>query len=214
MTVLSSPEELIQDARQGKMIILIDDENRENEGDLILPASYVSTESINFMVTHGRGLVCLALSPDICDRLDLPMMVRRNSSRFKTAFTVSIEASKGITTGISAQDRAKTIEVASDPKSGPNDIAMPGHIFPLKAEKEGVLARQGHTEAAVDIAMLAGLSPASVICEIMNKDGSMARLPDLLEFSKQHNINIGTIADLVQYRLEQKEETLVSCHIS
>ncbi len=214
MNGLSCTEELIEEARQGRMYILVDDENRENEGDLILPADHVDAEAINFMITHGRGLVCLALAPSICDRLELPMMASRNTSRFKTAFTVSIEARKGITTGISASDRARTITVASDPNSGPDDIAVPGHIFPLRAEKEGVLVREGHTEAAVDIASLAELTPASVICEIMKADGTMARLPDLVSFAQKHGLKIGTIADLVRYRKEQEahkeKETLVS----
>lgn len=200
-TVGISPiEQIIEDAANGRMFILVDAEDRENEGDLIIPASYASPEAINFMATHGRGLICLALDSERANQLNLDYMVRHNQARNQTAFTVSIEAREGISTGISAHDRARTINVAIDEASGENDIVSPGHVFPLVARDGGVLVRAGHTEAAVDISRLAGQNPSGVICEIMNDDGSMARLPDLIEFAKTHGLKIGTISDLIAYR--------------
>ena len=198
---LSSVEDIIEDARNGRMFILIDDENRENEGDLVIPAQMATPEAINFMAKHGRGLICLALARERVQQLNLPLMARRNTSRHHTAFTVSIEAREGVTTGISASDRARTIAVAIDPSKGSNDIASPGHVFPLQAQDGGVLVRAGHTEAAVDIARLAGLNPSGIVCEIMNDDGTMARMPDLVRFARYHHLKIGTIADLIAYRL-------------
>jgi 3,4-dihydroxy 2-butanone 4-phosphate synthase / GTP cyclohydrolase II len=197
---ISSIEEIIDDARNGRMFILVDHEDRENEGDLVIPGQMCTPTTINFMATNGRGLICLALTGERLDALGLPMMAASNQSRHETAFTVSIEAREGITTGISAHDRARTVAVAIDPRSGPQEIATPGHIFPLRAREGGVLVRAGHTEAAVDIARLAGLNPAGVICEIMNEDGTMARLPDLVAFSQRHGLKIGTISDLIAYR--------------
>jgi len=182
------------------MFILVDHENRENEGDLVIPAESADAKVINFMATHGRGLICLSLQSDRLDALGLPMMATTNSSRHETAFTVSIEARDGVTTGISAHDRAQTIKVAIDPRSGARDIATPGHVFPLRAREGGVLVRAGHTEAAVDVARLAGKDPSGVICEIMNDDGTMARLPDLVAFARHHGLKIGTISDLIAYR--------------
>ena len=197
---LSSIDELIEDARHGRMVILVDDEDRENEGDLIIPAQMATPEIINFMAKNCRGLICLALAHERIQQLGLPLMAKENQSRHQTAFTVSIEARQGITTGISAADRARTVAVAIDPATGPGDIATPGHVFPLMARDGGVLVRAGHTEAAVDMARLAGLYPAGVICEIMNDDGTMARLPDLVKFAQFHGLKIGTIADLIAYR--------------
>jgi 3,4-dihydroxy 2-butanone 4-phosphate synthase / GTP cyclohydrolase II len=197
---ISSVEEIIEDARNGRMFILVDHEDRENEGDLVIPAQMCTPDAVNFMATHGRGLICLALPGPRLDALGLPLMAASNSSRHETAFTVSIEAREGVTTGISAHDRARTVAVAIDPGSGPQDIASPGHVFPLRAREGGVLVRAGHTEAAVDISRLAGLNPSGVICEIMNDDGSMARLPDLVAFGQRHGIKIGTISDLIAYR--------------
>ena len=197
---ISSVEEIIDAARNGRMFILVDHEDRENEGDLVIPAQMCTPDAINFMATHGRGLICLTLPGERLDALGLPLMAASNSSRHETAFTVSIEAREGITTGISAHDRARTVAVAIDPRSGPQEIATPGHIFPLRAREGGVLVRAGHTEAAVDIARLAGLNPSGVICEVMNDDGSMARLPDLVAFAQRHGIKIGTISDLIAYR--------------
>ncbi|MEM7439750.1 MAG: 3,4-dihydroxy-2-butanone-4-phosphate synthase [Pseudomonadota bacterium] len=197
---ISPTEEIIADAKAGKMFILVDHEDRENEGDLVIPAASADAEAINFMATYGRGLICLSLQSDRLDALGLPMMATTNSSRHETAFTVSIEAREGVTTGISAHDRAKTIEVAIDPSSGAQDIATPGHVFPLRAREGGVLVRAGHTEAAVDVARLAGKDPSGVICEIMNDDGTMARLPDLVGFAQRHGLKIGTISDLIAYR--------------
>ena len=194
-------EDIIEDARNGRMFILVDDENRENEGDLVIPAQMATPEAINFMAKFGRGLICLALTGERLSDLDLPMMPRHNSSRHQTAFTVSIEARDGVTTGISASDRARTVAVAVDPTKGPTDIVCPGHIFPLEAREGGVLVRAGHTEAAVDISRLAGLNPSGVICEIMNEDGTMARMPDLIQYAQIHKLKIGTIADLIAYRL-------------
>ncbi|MFZ5709163.1 MAG: 3,4-dihydroxy-2-butanone-4-phosphate synthase [Pseudomonadota bacterium] len=197
---ISTIEEIIEDARNGRMFILVDHEDRENEGDLIIPAQMCTPNAINFMATHGRGLICLALTGDRIDALGLNLMSPNNASRHETAFTVSIEAREGISTGISAADRARTVSVAIDPTKGPQDIATPGHVFPLRAKDGGVLVRAGHTEAAVDISRLAGLNPSGVICEVMNEDGTMARLPDLVAFSQRHGIRIGTISDLIAYR--------------
>jgi 3,4-dihydroxy 2-butanone 4-phosphate synthase/GTP cyclohydrolase II len=198
---LSPLDEIVEDAKNGRMFILVDDESRENEGDLVIPAQHCSAETINFMAKHGRGLICLALSRQRVEALGLPLMAHGNESRMQTAFTVSIEAREGITTGISAADRARTIQVAIDPKATRADLATPGHIFPLLARDGGVLVRAGHTEAAVDIARLAGLNPSGVVCEIMNDDGTMARLPDLVGFAQRHGLKVATIADLISYRL-------------
>jgi 3,4-dihydroxy 2-butanone 4-phosphate synthase/GTP cyclohydrolase II len=198
---LSSIEKIVEDARNGKLFVLVDDQDRENEGDLIFPAQLVTPDIINFMAKHGRGLICLALSKKRSDYLELKRMDRRNAEKFDTAFTTSIEAKEGITTGISAADRAKTIQTAIDDSKGKDDISTPGHIFPLVARDGGVLTRAGHTEAAVDIARLAGLKPAAVICEIMNDDGSMARLDELIKFCKEHNINIASIEELIRWRV-------------
>jgi len=198
---LASVEEIIDDARNGRMSILVDDQDRENEGDLIIPAQMATPEAINFMAKYGRGLICLAMTHQRIRELDLPFMARENESRHQTAFTVSIEAREGITTGISASDRARTIATAIDPTKGRNDIATPGHVFPLEARDGGVLVRTGHTEAAVDVCRLAGLNPSGVICEVMNEDGTMARLPDLIAFAQHHGLKIGSIADLIAYRL-------------
>ena len=201
----ASIEELLEDYKQGKMIILIDDEGRENEGDLLIAAEKVTKEDINFMATHGRGLICLTLTQGRCQQLNLPLMVSQNSDLHSTNFTVSIEAASGVTTGISASDRAKTIldAVAKDAK--PIDIVQPGHVFPLMAQQGGVLIRAGHTEAGCDLARLAGFEPASVIVEILNKDGSMARSADLVKFGKKHEIKVGNIADLIHYRVENEK---------
>ena len=196
---------IIQDAKKGKMFILVDDKNRENEGDLIIPGSKCNSKSINFMAKHGRGLICLALTKKQVDNLKLPLMSSVNKSRMQTAFTVSIEARKGITTGISAQDRAKTIKIAINPKVKKNEIVSPGHVFPLVARKGGVLERAGHTEASVDISRLSKLNPSSVICEVMNEDGRMARLNDLFKFSKKHKIKLASIEDLISYRLKYEK---------
>lgn len=197
---ISSIDEIIDDARNGRMFILVDHEDRENEGDLVIPAQMATPEAINFMATHGRGLICLSLPGDRIDALGLPLMSSQNSSRHETAFTTSIEAREGVTTGISAHDRARTVAVAIDQSKTASDIATPGHIFPLRAREGGVLVRAGHTEAAVDVSRLAGLNPSGVICEIMNEDGTMARLPDLVAFAQLHNLKIGTISDLIGYR--------------
>ena len=196
-------EEAIQDIKQGKMIILVDDEDRENEGDLTIAAEFVTPEVINFMAKYGRGLICLPMSNEMADKLELPLMTKKNGSKFGTNFTVSIEAREGITTGISAFDRAKTILTAVNPNSTARDIVTPGHIFPLRANPGGVLIRAGQTEGSVDLAKLAGLTPAAVICEVMNDDGTMSRMPDLEKFSKEHDIKIATIKDLIQYRLHK-----------
>jgi len=196
---------IIQDAKKGKMFILVDDKNRENEGDLIIPGSKCNSKSINFMAKHGRGLICLALTKKQINNLKLPLMSPNNKSRMQTAFTISIEAKKGITTGISAQDRAKTIKVAINPKVKRNEIVSPGHVFPLVARDGGVLERAGHTEASVDISKLSKLNPSSVICEVMNEDGRMARLNDLYEFSKKHKIKLASIEDLISYRLKYEK---------
>ena len=204
---LASIEEIIEDARNGKMFILIDDEDRENEGDLVIPASMATPEAVNFMAKFGRGLICLAMTRERIDELGLPLMPRKHTSRHETAFTVSIEAKDGVTTGISAADRARTIAVAIDPACGRDEIVTPGHVFPLVAREGGVLVRAGHTEAAVDIARMAGLLPAGVICEIMNEDGTMARLPDLIQFAQFHGLKVGTIADLIAHR--RRTESIV-----
>lgn len=201
---LSTIEEILEDYRQGKMVILTDDEDRENEGDLLVAADMVTPEMINFMVSHARGLVCLTLTEQRCQQLGLPLMVGNNSSRFSTNFTVSIEASEGVTTGISAADRATTVKAAVAIDAGPSNIETPGHIFPLMAQAGGVLTRAGHTEAGVDLARLAGFEPASVICEILKEDGSMARMRDLIPFAKQHGIKISTVAELIRYRREHE----------
>ena len=197
---ISTTEEIIEDARNGRMFILVDHEDRENEGDLVIPAQMATPEAINFMATHGRGLICLSLTGGRVDRLGLPLMASENASRHETAFTVSIEAREGISTGISAHDRARTVSVAIDPTRTGADIATPGHVFPLRAKDGGVLVRACHPEAAVDVARLAGLNPSGVICEVMNEDGTMARLPDLIAFAQRHNLKIGTISDLIAYR--------------
>jgi 3,4-dihydroxy 2-butanone 4-phosphate synthase/GTP cyclohydrolase II len=197
---LSSAEDLIEEARNGRMFILVDDEDRENEGDLVVPAQFATPDAINFMARHARGLICLALTRSRVEKLGLPLMSQQNGTRHQTAFTVSIEAREGVTTGISAADRAKTIAVAINPETTRDDITTPGHVFPLLAREGGTLVRAGHTEASVDIARKAGLAPAAVICEIMNDDGTMARLPDLVTFAQHHNLKLGTIADLIAHR--------------
>lgn len=197
-------EEAVEDIKKGKMVILVDDEDRENEGDLTMAADKVTPEAINFMAKHGRGLICLSLPPERVDYLQLPMMTRDNTSSFGTAFTVSIEARKGVTTGISAADRATTIKTAIDPKARPEDLARPGHVFPLRAKQGGVLHRAGQTEGSVDLARLAGLYPAGVICEIMNDDGTMSRVPQLMEFAKKFHLKIVTVKDLIAYRMNKE----------
>lgn len=204
---MNTIEEIIEDLRQGRMVIIMDDEDRENEGDLLMAASFVRPEDINFMARYGRGLICLTLTPDRCQQLRLPLMVNDNRTPHSTNFTVSIEAAKGITTGISAADRALTVQAAVAENAQPNDLVQPGHIFPLMAQSGGVLNRAGHTEAGCDLAHLAGVEPAAVIVEILNEDGSMARLPDLEVFAKQHDLKMGTISDLIHYRI-QHENTL------
>jgi 3,4-dihydroxy 2-butanone 4-phosphate synthase/GTP cyclohydrolase II len=204
---IATTQEIVDELRAGRMVILVDEEDRENEGDLVLAAEHVTPEAINFMIRHARGLVCLTLSEEICDRLELPMMTTRNGTSFGTNFTVSIEAAEGVTTGISAADRARTIQVAVAKDAKPQDLVQPGHIFPLRAVKGGVLMRAGHTEAGCDLTEMAGLTPASVICEIIKEDGTMARLPDLLQFAEEHQLKIGTIADLIHYR--SQTESLV-----
>jgi 3,4-dihydroxy 2-butanone 4-phosphate synthase/GTP cyclohydrolase II len=197
---LSNIAELIEEARNGRMFILVDDEDRENEGDLVIPAQFATPDAINFMARHARGLICLALTQQRVEQLGLSLMSRHNGTRHQTAFTVSIEAREGVTTGISAHDRAHTVAVAINPESGREDIVTPGHVFPLVAREGGTLVRAGHTEASVDIARKAGLNPSAVICEIMNDDGTMARLPDLIGFAQRHNLKLGTIADLIANR--------------
>jgi 3,4-dihydroxy 2-butanone 4-phosphate synthase/GTP cyclohydrolase II len=202
-------EEIIEEARNGRMYILVDDEDRENEGDLIIPAQMATPDAINFMATHGRGLICLAMTKARVDQLGLTPMARENRESMETAFTISIEAKEGVTTGISAADRARTISVAVDASKGPADIVSPGHVFPLTARDGGVLVRAGHTEAAVDISRLAGLNPSGVICEIMKDDGTMARMDDLVAFARLHNLKMGTIRDLIEYR--RRNDHLVEC---
>jgi len=205
--IISSVQEIIADIKTGRMVILVDEENRENEGDLILAADFITPVAINFMATYGRGLICLTLMEERCRQLNLPLMVAANRSPLGTNFTVSIEAATGVTTGISAADRARTVQVAVNRDAKPDDLVQPGHIFPLMAQNGGVLVRAGHTEAGCDLAHLAGLTPAAVICEILNEDGSMARLPDLVEFAAKHQLRIGAIADLIHYR--SRTESLV-----
>jgi 3,4-dihydroxy 2-butanone 4-phosphate synthase/GTP cyclohydrolase II len=201
--------ELVAELAAGRMVVLVDEEDRENEGDLVLAADHVTPEAINFMARHARGLVCLTLTRDRCERLQLPPMTTRNGTQHGTAFTVSIEAATGVTTGISAADRACTVRAAVARDAKPSDLVQPGHIFPLQAQEGGVLMRAGHTEAGCDLAAMAGLTPAAVICEVMNEDGTMARLPDLEVFARQHGLKIGTIADLIGYR--SRNETLIEC---
>lgn len=207
MAIISPVVDIIAEIRAGRMVILVDEENRENEGDLVLAADFVTAEAVNFMATYGRGLICLTLTGEHCRQLDLPLMVSANRSPLGTNFTLSIEAAQGVTTGISAADRACTIRVASRPDAKPEDIIQPGHIFPLMSQNGGVLVRAGHTEAGCDLARLAGLTPATVICEILKKDGEMARLPDLIGFAAEHQLKIGTIEDLIHYR--SRTESLV-----
>src|SRR5512146_3095542 len=208
-------EEAIEDIRRGRMVVVCDDENRENEGDLTMAAQFATPEAINFMATHGRGLICLALTDERCQELGLNLMAAKNEAPFQTAFTVSVEAREGVTTGISAADRARTIQVAIDPHSQPRDLVQPGHVFPLKAKDGGVLERTGQTEAAVDLARLAGLIPAGVICEIMNEDGTMARVPDLVGYCERHGLKMVTVADLIAYRRRHDKliERVVSAHM-
>lgn len=210
---LNSTSEIIDDIRQGRMVILVDDEDRENEGDLLIAATYVRPEDINFMARYGRGLICLTLTRERCQQLKLPLMVTDNNAHHSTNFTVSIEAADGVTTGISAADRATTVRAAVRTDAGPSDLVQPGHIFPLMAQPGGVLTRAGHTEAGTDLARLAGLEPASVICEILKEDGSMARLPELMVFAREHGLKIGAIADLIKYRLENEStvERVAEC---
>lgn len=208
-TALSPIEDILEDARNGRMFILVDDEDRENEGDLVIPAQMATPEAINFMAKYGRGLICLSMTQERISQLGLPLMSQMNGTRHQTAFTVSIEARDGVTTGISAADRARTIAVAIDATKGKEHLVTPGHVFPLMAREGGVLVRAGHTEAAVDLARLAGLIPAGVICEIMNDDGTMARMPDLVAFAQTHNLKVATIADLIAYR--RRKDNLVEC---
>jgi len=205
--MVSPIEEIIADIKSGKMVILVDEEDRENEGDLLLAADFVTAEHINFMARYGRGLICLTVTEERCRQLNLPLMVTANRAPHGTAFTLSIEAAEGVTTGISAADRARTVQAAAAKNAKPEDVVHPGHIFPLMAQKGGVLVRAGHTEAGCDLAQLAGLEPAAVVCEILKDDGTMARLPDLLEFARLHQLKIGTIADLIHYR--SQTETLI-----
>lgn len=202
--MLSSVEKGIEDIKQGKMVILVDDEDRENEGDLCMAAEYVTPEAINFMAKYGRGLICLSLAEELADRLNLPPMVADNKARFETAFTVSIEARQGVTTGISAKDRATTIQTAIADGAGPQDLVSPGHVFPIRARRGGVLVRTGQTEGSVDLAKLAKLKPAGVICEIMNEDGTMARMPDLEKFAREHDLKIITVADIINFRMQNE----------
>src|SRR4051795_189491 len=211
-TPFATIEEAIEDIRRGRMVVVCDDENRENEGDLTLAAQFATPEAINFMATHGRGLICLALTDERCQELGLNLMAAKNEAPFQTAFTVSVEAREGVTTGISAADRARTIQVAIDPHSRPQDLVQPGHVFPLKAKDGGVLERTGQTEAAVDLARLAGLIPAGVICEVMNEDGTMARVPDLVDYCATHDLKMITVADLIAYR--RRTEKLVERIVS
>ena len=215
MTAVSTIPEILADIKAGKMVIITDAEDRENEGDLVMAAQFVTPQAINFMIKHARGLVCLPMNDELVDRLRLPQMTQKNGAQYGTNFTVSIEAAEGISTGISAADRAHTIQTAVSPEVRPEDIVQPGHIFPLRSQKGGVLVRAGHTEAAVDLSQMSGLMPAGVICEILNDDGTMARMPELMKFAEEHGIKIGTIADLIEYRsrteslLEEMGDTLV-----
>lgn len=201
----SSIDDIVADVAAGKLVVIVDDEDRENEGDLVCAAAQITPESINFMATHGRGLICAPIESDAAQRLGLPLMVRRNTESHGTNFTVAVDAAHGITTGISAVDRAKTVQILANPLSEPQDLVRPGHILPLQAKEGGVLRRAGHTEAAVDLARMAGLEPAGVICEILNEDGTMARLPQLFEFAEKHDLKIGTIADLIEYRRSREK---------
>jgi 3,4-dihydroxy 2-butanone 4-phosphate synthase / GTP cyclohydrolase II len=212
VTGFASVEEAIEDIRAGKMVVVVDDPDRENEGDLVVAAEFANDEAVNFMATHARGLICLCLAGERCDQLGLPPMTYNNEARLGTAFTVSVEAREGVTTGISAADRAHTIAVAIDPASTPHDLVQPGHIFPLRARDGGVLRRAGQTEAAVDLARLAGLTPAGVVCEIMNEDGTMARVPDLVPYCERHGLRMITVADLIEYR--RRNEKLVERIVS
>ena len=211
-TPFATIEEAIEEIRRGRMVVVCDDEDRENEGDLVMAAQFATPEAVNFMATHGRGLICLALTSQRCDELGLNLMTAKNEAPLQTAFTVSIEAREGVSTGISAHDRARTIQVAIDPHSGPDDLHVPGHIFPLKGKGGGVLERTGHTEASIDLARLAGLIPAGVICEIMNEDGTMARVPDLAAYCERHDLKMVTVADLIAYRRQTEKlvERIVS----
>ena len=211
-SVFSTVEEALEEIRRGRMVVVCDDEDRENEGDLTMAAQFVTPEAINFMATHGRGLICLSLTPERCDELGLDLMAAKNESPFETPFTVSVEAAEGVTTGISAADRARTIQVAIDPDSTPRDLVQPGHVFPLKSKPGGVLERTGQTEAAVDLARLAGLNPSGVICEIMNEDGTMARVDDLVPYCERHGLKMITVADLIAYR--RKHDRLVERVVS
>ena len=212
---LNSTEELIAEFRAGHMVVLVDDEDRENEGDLVMPAAHVSADAINFMARYGRGLICVPMTPERCEQLGLWLMVGENREAQRTQFTVSIDAAEGVSTGISAADRAKTIEVAMSPRAKPSDFVQPGHVFPLRAEPGGVLTRAGHTEAGCDLARLAGLEPAAVLVEILNEDGSMARRPELEAFAAEHGLKIGTIADLIHYRMlhEKTVERVAECNL-
>ena len=205
MPEFSSVEDLIADIRLGRLVIIVDDEDRENEGDLVCAAAKITPEAINFMATHGRGLICAPITQEAAERLGLPLMVRRNTESHGTNFTVAVDAADGVTTGISAADRARTVQILANPLAEPRDLVRPGHILPLQAKQGGVLRRAGHTEAAVDLARLAGLEPAGVICEILNEDGTMARLPQLLEFAEKHDLKIGTIEALIDYRRSQEK---------
>src|SRR5438876_4607545 len=211
-TGFATIEQALDDIRRGRMLVVCDDESRENEGDLTMAAQFATPEAINFMAKEGRGLICLALTGERCDQLGLDLMAAKNESPFNTAFTVSVEAREGVTTGISAADRARTIQVAIDPGSTPDDLVQPGHVFPLKAKDGGVLERAGQTEAAVDLARLAGLIPAGVICEVMNEDGTMARVPDLAEYCARHDLKMVTVADLIAYR--RRTEKLIERIVS
>jgi 3,4-dihydroxy 2-butanone 4-phosphate synthase / GTP cyclohydrolase II len=208
-------EEAIEEIREGRMVVVVDDADRENEGDLTIAAQFATPEAVNFMATHGRGLICLCLTPERCRELDLRQMTEHNETPHETAFTVAIEAREGISTGISAHDRSRTIQVAIDPSSGPNDLVQPGHVFPLQAKPGGVLQRAGQTEASVDLARLAGLNPAAVVCEVMNDDGTMARVPDLIGYCERHGLKMVTVADLIEYRrrTEQLVERVVSVRL-
>ena len=212
MSEFASVEEAVEDIRAGRMVVVVDDPDRENEGDLVVAAEFATDEAVNFMATHARGLVCLCLTGERCEELGLPPMTQRNEARLGTAFTVSVEAREGVTTGISAADRARTIAVAIDPASTPHDLVQPGHVFPLRARDGGVLVRAGQTEAAVDLARLAGLNPAGVVCEIMNEDGTMARVPDLVPYCERHGLKMITVADLIEYR--RRTEKLVERVVS
>ncbi|MDX6481895.1 MAG: 3,4-dihydroxy 2-butanone 4-phosphate synthase / cyclohydrolase [Gaiellaceae bacterium] len=212
MSEFASVEEAIEDIRAGRMVVVVDDPDRENEGDLVVAAEFATDEAVNFMATHARGLICLCLTADRCEELGLPPMTQKNEARLSTAFTVSVEAREGVTTGISAADRAHTIAVAIDPASSPRDLVQPGHIFPLRARDGGVLVRAGQTEAAVDLARLAGLNPAGVVCEIMNEDGTMARVPDLVPYCERHGLKMITVADLIEYR--RRNEKLIERVVS